>query len=112
MEHIEKGIAGENKARIYLENLGYQILERNYRAGRGEIDIIAQVKDCLCFIEVKFRKNNDYGFPEVFVTEKKMNKIMETAEAYVLQHNWHGRIRFDVVAITGDEIPVHMMDVT
>ncbi|HSY60381.1 MAG TPA: YraN family protein [Cytophaga sp.] len=112
MEHIQKGIAGENKACIYLEKLGYQILQRNYRSGKGEIDIVAQLKDCLCFIEVKYRKHNKFGFPEVFVTQKKMNKIMETAEAYVLQVNWHGRIRFDVVAITGDEAPVHMIDVT
>jgi putative endonuclease len=112
MEHIQKGIAGEDKACIYLENLGYSILQRNFRAGRGEIDIVARIEECLCFIEVKYRKNNMFGFPEVFVTEKKMNKIMQTAEAYVLQNDWHGRIRFDVIAITGNEIPLHMMDVT
>jgi len=112
MEHIEKGIAGENRARIYLENLGYQILERNYRAGRGEIDIIATFDNCICFVEVKYRKNNKFGYPEVFVTEKKLSKIQETAEEYVLKNNWHGRIRFDVIAITGEEIPVHIMDVS
>ena len=112
MEHIQKGIAGEHKACIFLETLGYQIIQRNYRAGKGEIDIVAQTEDCLCFVEVKYRKNNAFGFPEVFVTKKKMNKIMETAEAYVLQHDWHGRIRFDVVAITGNEEPMHMIDVT
>lgn len=112
MEHIQKGIAGELKACIYLENMGYLILTRNYRAGKGEIDIVAQIEDCLCFIEVKYRKHNKFGFPEVFVTEKKMNKIMETAEAYVIQHDWYGRIRFDVIAITGNEQPLHIMDVT
>lgn len=112
MEHIQKGIAGEDRACMYLEQGGYKILQRNYRAGKGEIDIVAQAEDCLCFIEVKYRKHNKFGFPENFVTEKKMNKIMQTAEAYVLQHDWHGRIRFDVVAITGEEIPVHILDVT
>lgn len=112
MEHIQKGIAGEDKACIFLENLGYQILTRNYRAGKGEIDIIASINHCICFVEVKYRKNNKFGFPEVYVTEKKLSKIQETAEVYVLEHNWHGRIRFDVVAITGDEIPVHMIDIT
>jgi len=112
MEHIQKGIAGENRACIFLEKVGYQILERNYRAGKGEIDIVASIDDCICFVEVKYRKNNKFGFPEVFVTEKKLRKIQETAEAYVIAHNWHGRIRFDVVAITGEEMPVHMIDVT
>ncbi|WP_018341982.1 YraN family protein [Cytophaga aurantiaca] len=112
MEHIQKGIAGEDKACMYLEQKGYKIFQRNYRAGKGEIDIVAQAADCLCFIEVKYRKHNKFGFPENFVTEKKMNKIMQTAEAYVLQHNWHGRIRFDVIAITGNETPMHIEDVT
>ncbi len=112
MEHIQKGIAGETLACSFLQSNGYQIIERNYRAGKGEIDIIARIAKCICFIEVKYRKNNKYGFPEVFVTEKKLRMIQQTAEAYVLQNNWHGRIRFDIIAITGTEAPLHMTDIT
>jgi len=112
MEHIQKGLAGEVKACGFLEQHGYEIRERNYRAGKGEIDIIAFKDNCLCFVEVKYRKNNRYGFPEVFVTEKKLRMIQQTAEAYVYQKEWHGRIRFDVIAITGTEAPVHITDVT
>lgn len=112
MEHIQKGIAGEAMACTFLQSNGYEIIERNYRAGKGEIDIIALTGQCICFVEVKYRKNNRYGFPEVFVTEKKLRMIQQTAEAYVLQKGWHGRIRFDVIAITGKDAPVHMMDVT
>ncbi|WP_299255501.1 YraN family protein [uncultured Cytophaga sp.] len=112
MEHILKGKAGEDKACLFLMEQGYEILERNYRSGRGEIDIITKTSTCICFVEVKYRKHNKFGFPEVFVTDKKMQKIMQTAEAYVVEHNWNGRIRFDVIAITGTENPVHIMDVT
>jgi len=112
MEHIQKGKAGEDKAFLFLMELGYEMLERNYRSGRGEIDIIAKVDNCICFIEVKYRKHNKFGYPEVFVTDKKIKKIMQTAEAYVIEHDWHGRIRFDVIAITGTEAPVHILDVT
>lgn len=112
MEHLKKGLAGENKASTYLITKGYQIVQRNYRAGKGEIDIIAWTGACLCFIEVKFRKNNRFGFPEEFVGRRKFNMIQQTAEAYILEQNWHGRIRFDVVAITGEEEPVHIEDIS
>jgi putative endonuclease len=112
MEHIQKGIAGEQKACTFLEQQGYKIIEKNLRIGKGEIDLIAVHNNCMCFIEVKYRKHNRYGFPEEFVTQKKLLKIQETAEAYIYTVNWQGRIRFDVVAITGEELPVHLMDVT
>jgi putative endonuclease len=112
MEHIQKGKAGEDKACLFLRELGYEILERNYRSGRGEIDIIAKFDNCICFVEVKYRKHNKFGYPEVFVTDKKMKMIMQTAEAYVVDYDWYGRIRFDVIAITGIETPIHIIDVT
>jgi putative endonuclease len=112
MEHIQKGIAGERRACNYLVNEGYTILVQNFRAGKGEIDIIASKDNCICFIEVKYRKNNRFGYPEIFVTDKKLRKIQETADVYVHLFGWHGRIRFDVIAITGEEAPVHMLDVT
>ncbi len=112
MEHIQKGIAGERRACDYLVTEGYTVLAQNFRAGRGEIDIIASKDNCICFIEVKYRKNNKFGYPEVFVTDKKLRKIQETADVYVHLFDWHGRIRFDVIAITAEEDPVHMMDVT
>ncbi len=112
MEHIQKGIAGEAKACEYLKSIGYEILAQNFRAGRGEIDIIALHNTCLCFVEVKFRKNNRFGYPEAFVTDKKLAMIQQTAQEYVLQQNWKGRIRFDIVSITGSEQPLHIMDIS
>lgn len=112
MEHIQKGIAGEARACEYLTEKGYKIIEKNYRAGRGEIDIIATFESCLCFIEVKFRKNNRFGFPEEFVTEKKLSMIQKTAQAYVLEKDWLGRIQFDIVSITGKELPIHIQDIS
>ena len=112
MNHLKKGLAEEAKACEYLEKKGYQIIERNYRSGKGEIDIVAFSEKCLCFVEVKFRKNNAYGYPEDFVTHKKLLMIQQTAEAYIIEKNWHGRIRFDVISITGADPIVHIEDVT
>jgi len=112
MEHIRKGIAGEARACEYLKEKGYSIVEQNYRAGRGEIDIVATFEECLYFIEVKFRKNNTFGFPEAFVTEKKLSMIQKTAHAYVLEKDWRGRIQFDIISITGSEAPLHIQDIS
>lgn len=112
MEHIQKGIAGEARACAYLKEKGYQIIEQNYRSGRGEIDIIATNNTCLYFIEVKYRKNNKFGFPEEFVTDKKLSMIHKTAQAYVLQKDWRERIQFDIISITGNEVPVHIEDIS
>jgi len=112
MEHIQKGIAGETKACEYLKEKGYLIIEQNYRAGRGEIDIIASFNSCLFFIEVKYRKNNKFGFPETFVTDKKLSMIHKTAQHYVVEKDWKGRIQFDIISITGDELPIHIQDIS
>ncbi len=60
MRHIELGRRGESIASSYLESLDYVVVARNYRTGRGEIDIIAQKEDVLVFIEVKTRRGIRY----------------------------------------------------
>jgi putative endonuclease len=112
MNHLKKGLAGELMACEYLKNKGYDVVGQNVRFGKGEIDIIAFKDQCLFFVEVKFRKNNVYGYPEDFVTEKKLQLIQQTAELYVLDKNWKGRIQFDIIAITGSDPIVHIEDVT
>jgi putative endonuclease len=98
-DKIEKGKAGEDLAARFLLEKGYQILARNYRFKRSEIDIIAQKDNCLVFVEVKWRSTDAFGYPEEFVNEKKAAKILEGADQYIYEANWNGNIRFDIVAI-------------
>ena len=98
-DKIEKGKAGEDLAARFLLEKGYQILARNYRYKRSEIDIIAQKDNCLVFVEVKWRSTDAFGYPEEFVNEKKAAKILEGADQYIYEANWNGNIRFDIVAI-------------
>ncbi|MBI3219145.1 MAG: YraN family protein [Bacteroidetes bacterium] len=98
-DKIEKGKAGEDLAAQFLIEKGYQILARNYRFKRSEIDAIALKDNCLVFVEVKLRTTDAFGYPEEFVNEKKAAKIMEGADQYVYNTNWKGNIRFDIVAI-------------
>ena len=106
----ETGKRGEELASLFLENKGWLILERNYRYKRGEIDLIALHDSLLIFLEVKFRKNNHFGHPENFVNAKKSEMVKQTAEYYLIEKNWKGNIRFDIIAISGGDMPEHFED--
>jgi putative endonuclease len=94
------GKQGEAQAEAYLRAQGYTTVAKNFRAGRGEIDLIVQKDDLLVFVEVKKRKNDDFGSPESFLSQRQIDKILETAEAFIEQQAWQAAIRFDIVAIT------------
>lgn len=94
------GTRGEEIACGFLTNLGYKILERNYQFGHGEIDIIAEDGDTIVFVEVKYRKNLDYGPPESAVTLSKQKQIRKIASAYLWENEIKERqCRIDVVAV-------------
>ncbi|MCR5144252.1 MAG: YraN family protein [Lachnospiraceae bacterium] len=104
------GAANEDVAASYLENNGYKILDRNFRCKTGEIDIIGINEGCLCFIEVKYRKNRKIeGSAEAAVNIHKQNKICRTSDYYrMVKHiSSDTNIRYDVVAIYGDDIIVY-----
>lgn len=83
----------------FLENQGYEILERNYRYRRNEIDLIALHENTLIFIEVKTRSGIGFGLPEEAVDEHQQARILAAAEQYLFDINWTKNIRFDIVAI-------------
>ena len=103
--HIDKGKAGETIACQYLVQHGYNIQEQNYRHRRLEIDIIAIKDNVLIFVEVKTRKNVNYGYPEDAVSHAKAQKILAAAEAYIYTHDWQGDIRFDIIAVVLNSTP-------
>jgi putative endonuclease len=98
-EHNETGVKGEDLAVDFLERNGYEILRRNFRFRRYEIDIIAMRGDWLLFIEVKTRSNLDYGEPEEFVLTEQSRRIMQAAEDFIFTTNWQGHIRFDIISV-------------
>ena len=98
------GRTGEELATAYLQKAGYKILIRNYRQKCGEIDIIAEEKGTLVFVEVKTRKNSSFGTPFAAVTEKKQRQIGRVAQDYLSRNNLFNRpARFDVISIVMDE---------
>ena len=91
---------GESLAVAHLKGRGYNILERNYRAVRGEIDLIAQDSDFIVFVEVKTRRSLKFGLPQTAVTTQKQRQISKVALAYLQTKNlFDTPCRFDVIAI-------------
>lgn len=108
MNKRKVGAAYERLAGAYLERQGYEILQYNFRAGTGEIDIVAREGGYLVFVEVKYRAGGAAGNPLEAVDGKKQRKISKTASYYCLAHG-HGAdtpCRFDVVAVLGGKIKV------
>ncbi len=105
----EIGLLAEDLAAKHLESIGYEIVERNYRFKRAEIDIIAMKSNLLIFVEVKQRKNSRYGHPEEFISTNQQKQIITAAEDYIYAINWTKNIRYDVIAITGQEL-THLED--
>ncbi len=97
---IRLGKIGEDLASSYLSKHGYTIIERNFKARYGEIDIIALSGSILVFIEVKTRIGRQFGLPEEAVTPRKIHEVVKTAEFYkVLHPELPESLRLDVIGI-------------
>lgn len=96
----EIGNKGEDAAKEYLESQGYVILDRNWRCGHLELDIIALDGNFLAFVEVKTRKDNSILTPIESVNRTKQNMLINAANGYIRKNRRHEEARFDVVCIT------------
>ena len=99
------GAAGEALAREYLERKGARILETNFRRPTGEVDIIAQFRRTIAFVEVKRRSSLRYGRPAEAVNPAKQAHIARTALLYLQENGLaDAPVRFDVIEILPGEI--------
>lgn len=99
--NIEVGRRGEEVTCMFIENEGFEILERNWRCPSGEADIIALDDGWLVFIEVKTRSSEAIGLPEEAVTPEKRRRYEEIALAYLRTCAFGSMyMRFDVASVT------------
>ncbi|MBQ3084534.1 MAG: YraN family protein [Clostridia bacterium] len=96
------GLKGEQAAVRFLRKKRWRILERNFQCRFGELDIIAKDKDCLVFCEVKARSEGMIAAPQESVIYAKQQKMIKTAQYWLLSHEEDCPMRFDVVAVTVD----------
>ncbi len=94
------GESGEGAAFEFLKKEGYRILERNYTTPLGEIDIIAQDRDCLVFVEVKSLSDTSYILPQEMLNKRKQEQIIRVALSYLKAKGLRDAdCRFDCVAV-------------
>ena len=102
-QHNELGKKGEDLAVDFLIKNKYEILKRNYRFEKAEVDIIAQKDNTLVAVEVKTRTTRDFGNPEEFLKPKQIQNLVKAVDEYVTENNIDLEIRFDVIAIILDK---------
>ncbi len=106
-----KGYEYEEIAKKYLTENDYEIIEQNFTSKFGEIDIIAIKNNIISFIEVKGRKNTDYGMPRDSVTKYKQQRIITSAKYFLLKEDYEDiQCRFDVIEIISDEKTVNYIE--
>ena len=102
-EHNELGKWGEDEAALYLEDEGYVIIDRDWKIGKRDLDILALSPDgkTLAVVEVKTRSGDEYQQPEEAVDGRKMRNLAIAANAYVKEHQVDKELRFDIIAVVG-----------
>ena len=98
-KHNDLGKSGEEIAVRFLEEKGYEILERNWRNSHKEIDIIAKDGEELVIVEVKARKSDEYGEPDLAVNKRKQQLLISAANSYLFKKALDVNTRFDIISI-------------
>ncbi|MCP4320955.1 MAG: YraN family protein [Psychromonas sp.] len=106
-----KGVIAEKKALTYLLEQGLTLLHQNYYCRFGEIDLIMFDQDTLIFIEVRYRKNGNFGGALASINQTKQRKIIKTATHYLAQLTSEPYCRFDAIALDdSDNMPLWVKD--
>lgn len=98
---LRKGLRYEARARDYLLAHGLRLLEANFRCRFGEIDLIMEHADCVCFVEVRYRESLDYGGASASITRVKQRRIVKAALFYLSRHTRLAQraLRFDALLL-------------
>ena len=100
--HNELGKWGEDLAVAYLQGKGYAIIERDWKSGRRDIDIIAEDEaGTLVFVEVKTRRSRVFGEPEESIDYRKMQSLQQAINHYIKYRHINNSVRFDIISIVG-----------
>jgi len=102
-----QGDWAEKLACEWLVEQGLVLRDQNFRTRYGEIDLIMQSRDCLIFVEVRYRKTIQYGSAEESITAKKCQRLIAAAQGYLLVKGYNSdtAIRFDALAISPSTDP-------
>lgn len=103
MTSTEFGKMGEEMAADYLMSNGYDLLDKNWRFNKKELDLVCETNDYIVFIEVKSRLDTALEDPTRAITKRKKRFLIEAANAYIFEYDIEKEARFDVITILLDE---------
>ncbi len=105
-EHNDLGNLGEERAQAYLSSKGFHIKHVNWhnvtpsgKMGNLELDIVAEKAGWLVVVEVKTRSTETFEHPEEAITKRKIRNIVNATHEYIMQFDWQGETRFDVISV-------------
>lgn len=98
-EHNVLGQLGEARAQAYLASKGFHIHHVNWACGKLELDIIAEKDEQLIVVEVKTRSTDTFEHPQEAITLRKIRNIVNATHEYIMQSDWQGETRFDVISV-------------
>jgi len=108
IENYNKGRSGEDLAKKYLTEKGFEWIESNFLCDIGEIDLIMADNDWLVFVEVKFKSDDKFGIPEEMISSWKISQIKKVAQIYLMTrpeiNKKYIKYRVDAVCILGEQI--------
>ena len=110
---MEFGLQGERVAEKWLQSRGWKVLQRRYRSGHRDIDLIAQRDELVAFVEVKARMGSEFGDPVEAVNWKKRNELVRSAFTWIDRHGRPGEVyRFDVIGVlvAGERVRVRHVE--
>ncbi len=100
--HLMRGEKSEQIALQYLVKQGLIAIDKNYHCKHGELDLIMRDQQTLVIIEVRYRKSKKFGGAEESITATKQSRIIATTQHYLLVNKIKSAIRFDVIAMSGN----------
>ncbi len=106
MNTLNSGRQAEQVAAEFLVSKGFKLLASNWRTPRCEIDIVAEKRDVIHFVEVKYREHNGQGYGLEYLLPRKLKQMQFAAEVWVQDHNWSGQYCLSAVEVSGPAFQV------
>lgn len=110
MKHNEDGNQAEEAVAEHMRNLGFRILDQNWKTKKCEIDIVAEKDDCIYFVEVKYRSNESQGSGFDYITDAKQRQMAFAANYWVAQNHWDGEYVLSGAEVVGPNFVVEFLE--
>lgn len=108
--HNVSGEAAEDAVSSYLKNLGFKIIDRNWKTKWCEVDIVALKEKVMHFVEVKYRSSSEQGFGFDYINPKKLRQMQRAADSWVHINDWAGEYILSAAQVSGDNFEIDFIE--